>query len=96
MWTSLIVSLLLVQCLLAGAAPALKDLDAGTWSAEEACQNVDKSVIIANQNDSTCATFVYCYKVDDSTRALIKSCKSGQFFDADLEFCSVSKPAGCV
>ncbi|EDV50734.1 uncharacterized protein LOC6545409 [Drosophila erecta] len=95
MWTSVIISLLLVHCLLAGPAPALRDSDAGSWSADEACQEAVKSVMIANQNDSTCATYVYCY-VNDSTWALIKSCHSGLFFDADLKFCSIRKPAGCV
>ncbi|XP_043647407.1 uncharacterized protein LOC122616142 isoform X2 [Drosophila teissieri] len=96
MWTSLITSLLLVHCLLAVPAPAPKDLDAGSWSADEACREAGKSGMIANQNDSTCATYVYCYVVNDSTMALIKSCKSGQFFDADRKFCSITKTAECV
>ncbi|XP_017070803.1 uncharacterized protein LOC108107708 [Drosophila eugracilis] len=96
MWTSLILSLLLVNCLVALPAPGLRDLETEAWSAEKACQDVDRTVIIANQNDSTCATFVYCYISNSSTYALIKSCKSGQYFDADLYLCTINKPVGCL
>ncbi|XP_017000839.2 uncharacterized protein [Drosophila takahashii] len=94
MWTSLILSMLLLHCLVALPAPELKVLD--SWSADTACQEVDKSVMIENQNDSTCTTFVYCYLTNDSTRALIKSCKSGQYFDSNLKVCSINKPEGCA
>ncbi|XP_036670522.3 uncharacterized protein [Drosophila suzukii] len=93
MWTSLILSMLLLHCLVALPAPEPKDLD--SWSADTACQEVDKSVMIENQNDFTCVTYVYCYIVNDSTRALVKSCKSGQYFDSKLKVCSSTKPEGC-
>ncbi|XP_017057685.1 uncharacterized protein LOC108098980 [Drosophila ficusphila] len=95
MWTSLILSLLLVHCLVALPAPESNDLNTESWNADEACQEVDKSVMIANQNDSTCTSFVYCYITNGSPRALVKSCKSGQYFDAVNKFCTINKPEGC-
>ncbi|XP_016973321.1 uncharacterized protein LOC108040377 [Drosophila rhopaloa] len=95
MWTTLILSVLLVHCLVALPAPNLNDRSTESWSANKACQEVDSSVMIENKNDSTCATYIYCYIADGSTRALIKSCKTNQYFNAELKFCSVNKSEGC-
>ncbi|XP_052847584.1 uncharacterized protein LOC128259317 [Drosophila gunungcola] len=95
MWTSLILSLLLVHCLVAVPAPNLNYPNTEPWSAERACREVDRSVMIENKNDATCATYVYCYIAGGSTRALIKSCKSNQYFNAEFKLCSINKPEGC-
>ncbi|XP_016965922.1 uncharacterized protein LOC108035053 [Drosophila biarmipes] len=95
MWTSLILSVILLHSLAAAPAPGQKALGTDSWSADTACQELNKSAIIENQNDATCVTFVYCYIANGSTIALVKSCKSGQYFDSELRICSINKPEGC-
>ncbi|XP_037718090.1 uncharacterized protein LOC119552542 [Drosophila subpulchrella] len=95
MWTSLILSMLLLHCLVALPAPEPKDLD--SWSADTASQEVDNSVMLENQNDSTCVTQVFCYIVNESKRVLVQGCKSGHStYSISLKVCTATKPDGSV
>ncbi|KAH8366809.1 hypothetical protein KR200_011782 [Drosophila serrata] len=85
---------MLVHCLAASPTPA-RSTDA--WSADKACANENPTVMIENQNDSTCASYVLCYVAKDGlSRPLVKNCRSGQYFNASLGYCSVTKPDGCA
>ncbi|KAH8380307.1 hypothetical protein KR009_009876, partial [Drosophila setifemur] len=86
---------LLVHCLSALPAPASDDQNSQSWSADQACQDETNGSILKNENDSTCTTFILCYKVNGSIQALNKNCKAGQYFDAALFFCSSNKPSNC-
>ncbi|KAH8296809.1 hypothetical protein KR054_011553 [Drosophila jambulina] len=85
---------MLVHCLVASPAPA-RSTEA--WSADKACADEKPMARIKNQNDSTCASFILCYKDNDGLiRPLVKNCGNEQYFNASLRYCSVTKPDGCV
>ncbi|KAH8322735.1 hypothetical protein KR059_004560 [Drosophila kikkawai] len=80
---------MLIYCLAARSANA--------WSANEACAEETTSVMINNQNDSTCVSFVLCYVAKDGLlRGVVKNCRSGQYFNASLGYCSLAKPDDCA
>ncbi|XP_017058023.1 cell wall protein DAN4 [Drosophila ficusphila] len=66
------------------------------WSAEATCSTVSKTTLFANEDDPTCSTFLYCYVASGSATALIKSCKTDQYFDATSKACSSTKPDNCT
>ncbi|XP_043067217.1 uncharacterized protein [Drosophila bipectinata] len=94
MWSRIVVTLVLIHCL--AALPAPEQDTTGSWSADEACQAQTKSSFLENQNDPTCKTFIYCYITNSSNQALVKSCKSGMYFDTTLKVCSINKPQNCA
>ncbi|XP_070852207.1 uncharacterized protein [Drosophila suzukii] len=116
MWTSLILSMLLLHCLVALPTPEPKDLDswsadtasqegdklvmvkttAEPWSAEATCSTVTKTNLFQNQDDPTCTTYLYCYVLNGSATALIRSCKTGSYFDATTRICRATKPDYCT
>ena len=66
------------------------------WSAEKTCLTVSKTTLFQNQDDPTCTTYLYCYFINGSATALIKNCKTNQYFDASLKSCSENKPDYCT
>ncbi|XP_017071479.2 integumentary mucin C.1 [Drosophila eugracilis] len=66
------------------------------WSAEETCSTVTKNTLFQNKDDPTCATYLYCYVVNDSTLALIKSCKTNQYYNVEEKLCDDTKPDYCT
>ncbi|KAH8264987.1 hypothetical protein KR038_011415 [Drosophila bunnanda] len=82
---------MLVHVLAASPAPS------DAWSAEKACADETQTVMIRNQNDSTCVSFVLCYVAKDGlSRPVVKNCRSGQYFNESLGYCSVTKPDECA
>ncbi|XP_034120685.1 uncharacterized protein LOC117579083 [Drosophila guanche] len=67
------------------------------WSAEETCLDVTKSASFKNEDDPTCATYLYCYVSNGVATALIYTCKETKpYFDSTLKGCSAKKPADCA
>ncbi|XP_026845444.1 uncharacterized protein LOC6596215 [Drosophila persimilis] len=67
------------------------------WSAEETCLNVTKSTSFTNEDDPTCATYLFCYVANGAVKALIKSCPSTTpYFDSTISGCSATKPNNCT
>nr|XP_016926281.2 cell wall protein DAN4 [Drosophila suzukii] len=66
------------------------------WSAEATCSTVTKSTLFQNQDDPTCTTYLYCYVLNGSATALIRVCKTDQYFDATTRACSATKPDYCT
>ncbi|XP_037940169.1 uncharacterized protein LOC119673031 [Teleopsis dalmanni] len=50
----------------------------------------------ANKNDSTCKTFLYCFKNQNVWMNIIQSCAEKQYFDSQTQTCSPRKPNGCL
>ncbi|XP_039229422.1 integumentary mucin C.1 isoform X2 [Drosophila yakuba] len=66
------------------------------WSAEATCLTVTKTTLFQNQDDPTCTTYLYCYVVNGSATALIKNCKTNQYYDVSLKTCTATKPDYCT
>ncbi|KAH8322616.1 hypothetical protein KR059_001392 [Drosophila kikkawai] len=66
------------------------------WSVEKACSEVTATTIMANQDDPTCRSYVYCYIPNGTIVALIKNCKANQYYDTSLRVCVGTKPDYCT
>ncbi|KAH8379238.1 hypothetical protein KR009_003828 [Drosophila setifemur] len=66
------------------------------WSAAETCLSVTQSTLFANEDDPTCISYLYCYVSKGSAQALIKNCRTDNYFDVDTKLCSATKPSYCT
>ncbi|XP_017127753.1 cell wall protein DAN4 [Drosophila elegans] len=66
------------------------------WSAEATCLTVTKSTSFINQDDPTCNTFLYCYVLNGSAKALIRNCKPNEYFNDTIKECDAEKPDYCT
>ncbi|XP_044250549.2 uncharacterized protein [Drosophila takahashii] len=78
-------------------SPESDDQSSDSWSLETACQNLTKTTIMKNQNDPTCASYVYCYFGSNGPPVpLVKTCKSNTYFDDTIKICTTIKPDSCT
>ncbi|XP_032573604.1 integumentary mucin C.1 isoform X2 [Drosophila sechellia] len=66
------------------------------WDADDICQQYTKNTFFENVDDPTCTTYLFCYFINGSATALIRNCKTNQYFDASLKACGEDKPDYCT
>ncbi|XP_016973320.1 uncharacterized protein LOC108040375 [Drosophila rhopaloa] len=75
--------------------PTESPVNKTTIKTSDSCQDVTKSTLMQNKNDSTCRSYIYCYVSNGSVTALIRNCLTNQYFDSALKVCSLTKPDDC-
>ncbi|XP_022221475.2 uncharacterized protein LOC111073474 [Drosophila obscura] len=66
------------------------------WSAAETCLTVTKSSTFVNEDDPTCATYLFCYVSNGVATPLIKTCPAAIPYFDPITQCSATKPDNCT